>query len=261
MSMEMAQGEGASQTPRAHELTPTAPWIWLARGWADYQRAPVLCAGYGLLFVAIGYAIFLGLGALGLMAAIPVAIGAFALLGPLAATGLYALAREFERGEKPGWRDMVFVRAASPMQVAYLGVFLMIGLFIWTLCALTLLVIFAVRADIPAGEFMDFAIGTTRGLSLLTIGTLVGGVIAFAIYAVSAFSIPMLIDRQTNFATAMAASVNTVKEQPKPMLLWAWIIAGSVAVGAVTLLFAFVILFPLIGLATWHGYRDAFGGQ
>ena len=259
MSAEMVQNGVTTETPKARELSATAPWKWLARAWTDYQRAPVLCAGYGLLFVAVGYAIFFGLSALGLTAAIPVAIGAFALLGPLAAAGLYALARGYERGEKPGWRDMVFVKAESSMQVAYLGVFLMIGLFVWTLCALTLLVIFAVRADMPAGEFTNFAIGTTRGLSLLTIGTLVGGLIAFAIYAVSAFSIPMLIDRQTNFATAMAASVNTVKEQPKPMLLWAWIIAASVAVGAVTLLFAFVILFPLIGLATWHGYRDAFG--
>lgn len=258
--MEATQNSLTSTIPQARALEATAPWKWLDKGWKDYCARPILCAGYGLLFVALGYGIIFGLQAIGLSAAIPVAIGSFALIGPLMAAGLYALSRGIERGERPGWRDMVFVKAGSPMQIAYLGVLLLMSLFIWTLCALALLAIFAGRADIPPGEFVSFTLGTAPGLTLLTLGTLVGGLLAYGIYAVSAFSIPMLIDRNMDFATAMGASVTTVLGQPKPMLLWAWIIAVSIALGAATLLFGFILLFPLIGLATWHGYRDAFSG-
>ncbi|RFB01443.1 DUF2189 domain-containing protein [Parvularcula marina] len=245
--------------PMAKKLSATAPWRWLEKGWADYQKRPLLAAGYGVLFVALGYAIVLGLSLMGMTAAVPVAVGAFALVGPLMAAGLYAYAREIEAGRLPGWRDVLFVKAAAPIGVAYLGVMLLFGLFIWTLCALGLLVMFAGGQYIAPGEFTSFALGTLPGLSLLTIGTIVGGIIAFSIFAITAFSIPMLMDKDVDFATAIGASVNAVIAQPKPMLLWAWIIAASVAISAATFLLGFILLFPLIGLATWHGYREAFG--
>lgn len=248
-----------TKIPVARDLSATAPWRWLEKGWADYRRNPVLAAGYGVLFVAIGYAIILGLTSLGMTAAIPVAVGAFALIGPLMAGGLYSFARTLEQGRTPGWKDVMFVKSTSPIGVAYLGVILLIGLFVWTLCALGLLVMFAGGQYIAPGEFISFALGTASGLSLLTVGTLVGGAIAFGIFSITAFSIPMLIDREVDFATAMGASVKTVLAQPRPMLLWAWIIAASIAIGAATLLVGFVLLFPLIGLATWHGYKEAFG--
>lgn len=255
-TLEMA---AATSTPVARELADTAPWTWLEKGWADYKKQPLFAVTYGVIFVLIGYGIIFGLKSLGLMAAMPVAVGAFALVGPLMAAGLYALARALERGEQPKWGDIFFVKVTSPVQVAYLGVFLLVFFFVWALCAMGLLVIFAASNYIQPAEFLDFATSTLPGLALLGVGTAIGGFIALTIFSLTAFSIPMLIDRDIDFATAMAASFNTVNAQRKPMLLWAWIIGGSVVIGAVTLLIGFILLFPLIGLATWHGYRDAFG--
>ena len=165
MSYEATMTPETGSSFGAKKVSPTAPWSWVEKAWADYRREPILCASYGVLFVLVGYAILYILGASGFWAAAPVAVGAFALVGPLMAGGLYAVAQCLERGTSPGWHQVAFVKANSPLQLAYIGLFLMMGLFIWTLCALGLLVIFAATADIPAGEFLSFVIGTPRGLS------------------------------------------------------------------------------------------------
>lgn len=235
-----------------------APWRWLKKGWADYKRAPVLSAGYGLLFTGVGYLIIFGLIRTGLLAAAPVAIGAFALVGPLMAAGLYALARALGEGRRPGAGEVIFVRAAAPTQVAYLGVLLLVGLFAWTICAAALFAMFGAGGPIIEGRFAEFALGTSQGLAMITIGTIVGGAIAFAIFAATAFSIPMLIDRDVDFITAIGTSFTAVKGSPRAMVLWAWIISLCIAIGAATLLFGFIVIFPLLGLATWHAYREVF---
>lgn len=96
MTDQNLQRTASSDFPVARNMEATAPWKWLEKGWADYRRQPLLASGYGILFVLIGYTIILGLRSVGLFAAIPVAIGAFALTGPLMAAGLYALARSLE---------------------------------------------------------------------------------------------------------------------------------------------------------------------
>ncbi|MEM0929543.1 MAG: DUF2189 domain-containing protein [Pseudomonadota bacterium] len=234
------------------------PWQWLSEAFGVYSRQWRVSLAYGAVFVAIGYGIALVLAGAGLIAAMPVAVGAFALAGPLMAAGLYAIARADEQGRSATFREVFVPQAASGSQIAYLGVLILVAMFFWTIVAIGLFVIFLGGQVSSWGDYVSFALSTPRGVSMLSLGTVLGGLIAAIIFAVTAFSIPMLMDREKDFATAIGLSVQAVLSRPKPMALWAWIIVFSVAVGAATMLLGFVFLFPLLGFATWKGYRSVF---
>ena len=113
----------------------------------------------------------------------------------------------------------------------------------------------------PLGDFKGFAFSTEAGLSMLILGSVIGAGIAFSIYAISVISIPMLMDRSTDLFTAVARSVAVVRANPGPLLLWAWLIAILTAAGVATLLIGLAIVFPLLGHATWHAYKDIAGDE
>ena len=97
---------------------------------------------------------------------------------------------------------------------------------------------------------------TPHGLGLLVAGTAVGGVLAATVFAISVISVPLLMTRRVDAVTAIAASLAAVVLNPKPMALWAGLIAGFMALGIATLYVGLIVVFPLIGHATWHAYRD-----
>jgi uncharacterized membrane protein len=225
---------------------------------AIYRRQWLLSVGYGLLFVLIGYGIAAGLIISGMAAALPVAVGVFALVGPLMAAGLYAIARADEAGRQARFREVLLPHAASPMQIAYLGVIILVASFLWVVAAIGLFAIFASRGASEWIGFMPYVLSTPSGIAMMAYGTLTGGFIAATIFALTAFSIPMLMDREIDFATAIMRSVETVLSQPKRMALWAWIILASVGMSVLTLFAGFVLFFPLLGFATWRAYRSNF---
>jgi uncharacterized membrane protein len=234
------------------------PWRWMGEATGIYRRHWALSAGYGLLFVLLGYGIGFLLRGAGMAAAMPVAIGAFALAGPLMAVGLYTVAKADEEGRRVRFREVLFPRAASPLQIAYLAVMILVAVLLWIIAAIGLFAIFAGQVANEWSAFISFALSTPAGITMVIVGTLVGGFVAATIFVAAAFSVPMLMDRPTDFASAVGQSVQTVLQNPKAMLLWAWIILLSVAVSAATLLIGFALLFPLLGYATWRGYRTYF---
>jgi uncharacterized membrane protein len=84
----------------------------------------------------------------------------------------------------------------------------------------------------------------------------VGGVFAAAVFVISAISIPMLLDRNGDVYTAMATSFLAVTRNIPAMLLWAGLIVVLAAIGFATLLFGLIVIFPILGHATWHAYRE-----
>ena len=96
---------------------------------------------------------------------------------------------------------------------------------------------------------------TTQGVAFLAMGTVIGALLAFAVFSISAVSVPMLMVRDVDAVTAMIASIRSVRRNPGPMLLWAWLIVVLTAVGIVTLFLGMIFTFPLVGHATWHAYR------
>jgi uncharacterized membrane protein len=82
-------------------------------------------------------------------------------------------------------------------------------------------------------------------------------VFALLAFAVSAFSLPMLLDRCTDGMTAVVTSVNAVLRNKPAMAVWIAVILAAVLISFLTAFVGLVVLMPLIGHATWHAYRDA----
>jgi uncharacterized membrane protein len=94
-------------------------------------------------------------------------------------------------------------------------------------------------------------------VAYLGVGSAVGAIFAAITFGVSAFSLPMIDDRDCDTVTALVTSVNAVLRNKRAMLVWGSIIALALVAGVATAFLAFWILIPLLGYATWHAYEDA----
>jgi len=243
--------------PQVQSIAMDAPWRWLAAGWRDMWTRPGLSLGYGLVAVGVsagltGLMIYLELFSLVLALA-----AGFMLVGPLLAVGLYEMSRRLSEGLPVTRADIAIVSTAAPVQLAFIGVMLSLMLLAWIRIATLLFAIFFGMESIPPfDEFFPALILEPRGLSLLVVGTLVGGAIATVVFATAVVSVPMLLERDIDAVTAVLTSIRAVKENIGPMLLWAWLILVLTAFGIASLFVGLVITFPLVGHATWHAYKD-----
>ncbi len=251
-----AMGNSGTKAASAAGLTVDAPWRWLGAGLRDLMRAPHLSLGYGALVIGGGVAITWGLWRTGYASLIPVAFGMFAIFGPLLAVGTYEMSRRIEAGETPRLFPVRFAGPRSPLQLAYIGFFLMFAALVWARIAMLLYALFTNGNYMPLSEFTAFALTTTPGLAMLAVGTIAGGLIAFAIYLLTVVSIPMLMNERTDAFTAVATGLRAWNRSPGAMLLWAWLIAVITAAGVATMFIGLAVAFPLLGHASWHAYRD-----
>ena len=263
-----------AQANRAIEVAPAAggvavaalafdaPWGWLAAGWRDLWAAPLVSFSYGATFAGAA-ALFTGLLAnRGAEALILPLCGGFLLLAPALATGLYETSRRLETGEPISLGAVLETVLASAGRLSFFGAILTFIYAIWLQLALLLLMLFLGSDHLPpAKEFLPTLLFTPRGLGLLVTGTVVGGALAFLVFAISAVSVPLLMTRRMDAVTAAGISVSAVYRNPKPMLLWAALIAGFMSVGLATAFVGCVVVFPLVGYATWHAFRDLIPDQ
>jgi uncharacterized membrane protein len=246
----------ATAGSRIATVSKEAPWRWLALGWHDTWRRPLLSLGYGAAFTLIGLLITAGAWWMNWSALIPVAAGGFILIGPIMAVGLYEMSRRYALHQSFRVRDIALVRAASRVQLFYFGFGLLFLFLVWLRIATLLFALFVSDTYPDLTNFLSFALTTANGLALLIVGTIIGGVIAFFAFAISAISAPMLMDRQVDFMTAIFASIEAVRKNPWPMVLWAWLIAALLSFGLATMFLGLVVVFPLVGHATWHAYKE-----
>ncbi len=234
-----------------------APWKWLAAGSRDIMRAPQVSLAYGAVFTAISLLIAFALYVSGALYLVLPLAGGFFLLGPMVAVGLYETSRRLEEGETVKFSDMLKFGVRSPGQLAFMGAFLLIIYFIWMDLAFLLFMLFlGPYTLVQVDTIIPTLLFTANGLGLLIVGTLVGSVLAALVFAATAVSIPLLMRRKVDAVTAAVTSFQAVALNPAPMFLWGVLIVGMMAVAFATLFIGMIIIFPLIGHATWHAYRS-----
>jgi len=238
------------------------PWLWLAAGWRDLWRAPAVGLFYGAIFAIAALLLALGLFSMQAHSVFPTLAGGFLLLAPFLAMGLYDTSRRLADGDPVSLGTALRAGFSAKGQIAFFGVGLMIVFLVWLELAFILLVLFMGGSGLPPpSAFLHTLLFTLPGLGLLVVGSLIGGVLAAAVFAMSAVAVPMLLVERVDAVTAMRASVRAVIANPKPMALWAALIAVMIAAGFATLLVGLVVAFPLIGHATWHAYQSVYGGH
>jgi uncharacterized membrane protein len=85
--------------------------------------------------------------------------------------------------------------------------------------------------------------------------TWAGGLFAAFSFAISVFSIPMLLDEPTDAFTAMGMSISRVWNNRPVMIAWGVIVLALTAIGLLTAMIGLIVVFPLLGHATWHAYK------
>lgn len=238
------------------EVSLSAPWHWLDRGYEDMRKCAPHSFVYGVAITVASWLLTGGLWSLGLEAWILALAGGFLLLAPLLAMGLYNLSRQAEAGEPPARNALFMVEPGQRLQFVYFGFLLAFIYLVWLRVAMLLYALLAYNNFMPIEDFTTFALTTGEGLTLLVVGSAIGGAIAFGGFALSAVSAPMLLAQRVDLATAVLTSLEAVRRNFLPLLLWAWLIALLIAVGIATAFFGLIVIFPLIGHATWHAYRD-----
>ncbi len=231
----------------------------LARGFDDFAacRTDVmfLCLIYPLVGLLLARLAF-GHDMLPLI--FPLASG-FALLGPVAAMGLYEMSRRRERGQAVNWADaFAVVRSPAFASMVALGVVLL-ALFLawlfaaWVIYAMTL----GPQPPASVAAFARDVLTTEAGWTMIGVGMGVGFLFAVLVLAISVVSFPLLLDRDVGVAEAMRTSLRVVRANPGPMALWGIVVAGGLALGSIPLLLGLAIVVPVLGHATWHLYRRA----
>jgi uncharacterized membrane protein len=241
---------------RRRNLPVMAAFGWLAAGWRDLWHTPLPSLAYGFLVLLISIGIIWGLFALQLDYILFPAIAGFMVVGPLVAIGLYQKSRDIEEGRPVSLARMIFVRAASGAQVWYTGAIMCLLMLVWMRAAVIIYALFfGVRPFPGLDHIIPMLVGTPEGWAMLVVGTVVGGLFAAFSFAISTFAIPMLLAEKTDAFTAMGTSISLVWNNLAVMLAWGAIVLALVLVSFATALIGLVVIFPLLGHATWHSYR------
>ncbi|WP_336813077.1 DUF2189 domain-containing protein [Bosea sp. MMO-172] len=241
---------------RRRNLPAGAALSWLGTGWRDLWRQPGPSLLYGLAVFAVSAIIVWGLFRLGLDYILFPALAGFMVMGPLLAIGLYQKSRAIELGEPVSLSRMIFVKAASGGQVWYTGAILSLLMLVWMRAAVIIYALFFGLRPFPGlHEVTAMLFGTPVGWAMLLVGTVVGGLFAAFSFAISAFAIPMLLDERVDAFTAMGTSISMVWRNLPVMLAWGAIVLALFLVSVATGLLGLIVVFPLLGHATWHSYR------
>ena len=226
----------------------------LAAGWADFVAFPL----FGLFFAGfyVGGGLFISLALLwwgepGWL--IPAAAG-FPLLAPFVAVGLYEVSRRREAGLPMEWRAVLgALRGRGDDQILAMGVILFVAFAFWLMVAHGIFAVFL--SDASMGSDPTALLATPAGIAMIAVGSAVGGAMAWAFYTMTVTSLPMLVDREVDFITAVITSVRTVRLNRAVMAAWAFGIAATLVLAILPLFLGLLVAMPVLGHATWHLYR------
>jgi uncharacterized membrane protein len=237
-------------------LSPADAFSWLAAGWRDFKVRPASSLAYGLLVFLISVAVVACLFALEWDYILFPALAGFMVVGPILAVGLYEKSRRIAAGEPVSLARMVCVKPASGGQILFTGVLLCMLMLLWMRAAVIIYALFFGLVDFPGLDHVAEMLFTTpTGWAMLIVGSAVGALFAGFSFAISVFSVPMLLDERVDALTAMGSSMALFWNNRPVMFTWGALVLALFLLSLATGLLGLIIIFPIVGHGTWHAYR------
>ena len=259
---ENVTGIGSADTrhlPQLHRLTLQDLRACLKAGYEDFKAVRADAIFIVLIYPIAGLVMF-GLGMQAdMVPLLAPLIAGFALIGPVAALGLYEISRRREQGHEVHWLDAFGVfRSPSLGAILALGFYLVMLLLVWLAAAHAIFLhTMGPQAPTALGQFLIQAVTTSAGWTMILAGTLVGFGFALVALAISVVSFPLLLDRKVGLPVAVVTSVRVLRRNPRVILTWGCIVAAFLVLGALPLMLGLIVVIPVLGHATWHLYRRA----
>lgn len=252
MNADAGSVQDSHRIPPIRQVPPGHIIRWLKLGWRDFIGAGWPSLLHGLIVFVASVAIiqitFL------YWPILPGAISGFVLVGPVLATGLYALSRRLERKQQARFIDAVAAWRLGSRCLFRFGLLLIFAGAAWV-GVTALLFGFFVEVEINQPEaFLRYVLVQNELHFLLW--AVLGGMGAALVFGLTVVSVPMLLDRDVNTPTALLTSIRAVGENPVTMFGWAVFIMTATGLSVITLMLGFVVLYPVMAHASWHVYRD-----
>lgn len=230
----------------------------LRAGWRDFKAEPYYGAFFSLVYVACGWLLVFAFTFKGqLWWTLPASAG-FPILGPFIACGFYEISRRREAGEPLVLREILLtVLRQKDRQIPSMAAVIVVFFLFWNFLSHMIFALFLGQATLTNVTSSLGVFLTPQGLAMLAFGTVVGAVFAGVLFSLTVVSLPMLLEREVDFVTAMLTSMALVRQNPVVMLAWGAFIATCLFAGMVPLFFGLMIALPVLGHASWHLYRRA----
>ncbi len=256
--MNKREASTIAPTVVANDLTLSDLFAVLRSGARDFAIYPL----YGLFFSAFyavgGALLFFGLVRLGLgWWMIPAMVG-FPIIAPFIAVGMYEVSRRREVGLPLNWSAVLgALRGKGDDQLILMGGIVFVAFSFWMILAHGIFAIFMGETEIS--QTGSALIQSSEAISMLLVGSVIGGFFALALFAITVMTLPMLVDKDVDFISAIIVSLATMRANRGVMLAWALLIALILFVAMLPLFLGLLIALPVLGHASWHLYRRVVG--
>jgi uncharacterized membrane protein len=241
--------------PAVRHVEAARPFTWLLLGWQDFSRTWFTSLGFGVLFALLGWGL-VNWGWRHPHLSLTLTTG-FMLVSPFLAVVFYALSRTLGQHHRPREGSRLFhLLRRNGASIGLYAVFLVFTLSAWERLSAILVALFMKGPFIGSDYFSLMDLFTVEQWPFITAYGVAGALLAALVFSLSVVSLPMMLDRRVDTVTAMMTSLRVVRENPGAMILWAILIVDLVVVGFATWFIGLAILFPILGHATWHAYRE-----
>ena len=254
--MTEEEAPAASPLPEIGRVTLGELWICLKEGFVDFLLAPQYGLAFSAVYVVGGF-LLVWLGAGTVSWTLTISLG-FPLVAPFAAVGLYEVSRRIEAGLPLEWKPVLaVVWQERTRQIPWMGAIIVIYLLFWTFLARMIFAVFmGLSTAVNVSSSFEMFL-TPEGMRMVAAEVIVGAALAYLLFAMTLVSLPLLLEKEIDFVTAMLLSIRAVSENFVVLTIWALIIAVLSILALAPWFLGLMIVLPILGHATWHLYRRA----
>lgn len=246
------QGAPAVRRPTLADIKTS-----LAMALRDFRAAPLVDLFFASFFVITGLIMGWITYLTGQTFWLVLAVLGFPLVGALAALGFYEVSRRRSTEEPLVLGDILRVVWENRTgQLPWLATIIIVTFLFWFFLGHMIFALFLGLSPMTNVSTSLEVFWTQQGLMMLVFGSVVGAVFALFVFSISVLGMPMILDRDVDFMSAILRSIAAVRAAPVTYLIWGMFIAALTIAAMIPFFLGLFVAMPVLGHATWHLYKS-----